>query len=77
MSDTTGEDTTSRRHSSLPKRMQELVDDEEKYRDLYGDFENSWTSTRNKDNNPQPAASDPSLEDNQPNKRGSQEHSGI
>lgn len=45
MSDEPKETTRQRRHSHLPKDLQELVDKDEQFRDSYGDFENSWTTT--------------------------------
>ncbi|PLN79600.1 hypothetical protein BDW42DRAFT_172606 [Aspergillus taichungensis] len=36
---------SSRRHSSLPKPLQDLVDKEEDELEEYGDYENSWTTT--------------------------------
>ncbi|KAE8341847.1 hypothetical protein BDV24DRAFT_131515 [Aspergillus arachidicola] len=37
--------SSHRRSSSLPEDLQNLLDKEELYRDLYGDYENSWTTT--------------------------------
>ncbi|KAL4895363.1 hypothetical protein BDV59DRAFT_173774 [Aspergillus ambiguus] len=49
MSDLT-KDTAGRAHqSSISKELQNLIDQDEQFKDNYGDFENSWTSTRIKD----------------------------
>ncbi|KAE8379060.1 hypothetical protein BDV26DRAFT_260265 [Aspergillus bertholletiae] len=44
--------SSHRRSSSLPDDLQNLLNKEEHYRDLYGDFENSWTTTRTNDDPP-------------------------
>ncbi|KAF7588326.1 hypothetical protein BBP40_005892 [Aspergillus hancockii] len=40
------ESSSQRRRSSLPEKLQKLLDREEHYWDNYGDYENSWTTTR-------------------------------
>ncbi|KAL5355046.1 hypothetical protein BJX96DRAFT_170297 [Aspergillus floccosus] len=49
MSDLPKHETHPRRESSLSKELQALIDREERFKDNYGDFENSWTSTRIED----------------------------
>ncbi|KAB8277224.1 hypothetical protein BDV30DRAFT_235022 [Aspergillus minisclerotigenes] len=44
--------SSHRRGSSLPEDLQNLLNKEELYRDLYGDYENSWTTTRTNDDPP-------------------------
>ncbi|KAE8132740.1 hypothetical protein BDV38DRAFT_260372 [Aspergillus pseudotamarii] len=44
--------SSRRRASSLPEDLQKLLDKEEIYWDSYGDFENSWTTTRTNNDPP-------------------------
>ncbi|KAE8393516.1 hypothetical protein BDV23DRAFT_149336 [Aspergillus alliaceus] len=44
--------SSQRRRSSLPENLQKLLDKEEQYWDSYGDFENSWTTTRRNNDPP-------------------------
>jgi hypothetical protein len=46
MSDLPKNEKRPRRKSSLARELQDLIDREERFKDNYGDFENSWTSTR-------------------------------
>ncbi|GLA56276.1 hypothetical protein AnigIFM63604_007125 [Aspergillus niger] len=52
-----------RRHSRLPPELQRLVDEEEDYLSACGDFENSWTSTRPKEEAAKAASNGPSSVD--------------
>lgn len=45
MSDLPKHEKRPRRKSSLARELQDLIDREERFKDNYGDFENSWTST--------------------------------
>lgn len=45
MSDLPKHEKRTRRKSSLARELQDLIDREERFKDNYGDFENSWTST--------------------------------
>ncbi|KAB8245508.1 hypothetical protein BDV35DRAFT_256397 [Aspergillus flavus] len=44
--------SSHRRGSSLPEDLQNLLDKEELNWDLYGDYENSWTTTRTNNDPP-------------------------